>query len=156
MRPPQPVGVANAHLQDAPVAVYVLDRQALDLVFVVRVGTRARAHPFWLVGERPFGAVGVYARTDVEHARIQRARDVGIAAVTADQVVEEVHRGSRCRDLGRVDVAVDPEGGLVEGGPAGRVCHGGKPDVPALVALAYRLQSNEFRILGGEGSEYLA
>ena len=96
---PQAVGIGDAHLQDAAVAVDVLDGESLDLLLVVRIRPRARADPFRLVGERPFGAVRIDPRAEVERARVERARHVGILAVLRDERVQEVERSRRTRRL---------------------------------------------------------
>ena len=150
---PQAVRIGNAHLQDAAVAVDVLDGEPLDLLVVPRIGTRARAHPFRLVGERPFGAVRIDPRTDVERAGVERARHVRILAVLRDERLQEVEVGRRRRDLGRVDVAVDPERGLLRRRTGRRAGDGQHPDVAAFVALADRLDRDEIRMFGGEGLE---
>ena len=148
---PQAVRIGDAHLQDAAVAVDVLDGEALDLLLVVRIRPRARADPFRLVGERPFGAVRIDPRAEVERARVERARDVGILAVLRDERVQEVEVRGRRRDLGRMDVAVDPERGLFGGGTGRGVGDRQHPDVAAFVALADRFDRDELRIFGGEG-----
>ena len=155
MRLPKSVRVRNPHLQDATVAIDVLDRQALDRVLIVRVGAGARAHVLRLVGERPFGAIGVHARTEVEHARVERAGDLRILAVALDQVLQEIDAGDRRRDFGRVDVAVDPERGFVQRIARRAVRDGDDPDVPVLVTAADRLDADELRVLGGECTKQL-
>ena len=150
VRLPDAVGVGDAHLQDQAVAVDVLDRQSLDVLVAVRVGPRARADPLGLGGERPFGAVRVDARAHVERAGVERARDVGVHAVLRDQRVQEVEVRRGRRHFGRVDVAVDPERGLL-GRRAGRgIRHGDDPDVASLVALAGGLDRHEVRVLARE------
>ena len=121
-----------------------------DVLLVQRIGARARADPFRLVGERPFGAVGIDPRTDVERARVERARDVGIVAVLRDERMQEVERRGRRGHFGRMDVAVDPEGGLFAGRAGCAVRDGQYPDVAAFVALADRLDRDEARMLARE------
>ena len=150
---PQSVRVRNAHLQDPAVAVDVLDGEPLDLVVVPRVRTGAGAHPLRLVGERPFGAVGVDPRANVERTGVQGARHVGILAVLRDERLHEIERGGGRRDFGRMDVAVDPERRLLRRRTGRGVGDGQHPDVASLVALADRLDRHEVRIFGGEGVE---
>jgi len=57
------------------VAVDVLDHQPFDRLFIERITACARAHVPRVLGERPFGAIGIDARADVEHARVEAARD---------------------------------------------------------------------------------
>ncbi len=150
---PQAVGIGHAHLQDASVAVDVLDRQAFDLVVGGRVRAGARTDESGAVGKRPFGAVGIDARADVEGARVEGAGDVAILAVLRDQHLQEVQVRGGGRDLGRVNVAVDPERGLFRRGSGRGVGDGQHPDVAALVALADRFDRDELRVLGGVGVE---
>ncbi len=111
---PRPVGIGDAHLQDAAVAVEVLGNQPLDRLFVERIAARRRAHVLRPVGHRPLGAVGIDARADVERARIERAADLGIGVLALHQPVGEVQARARRRQFDRVDVAVDPVRGLVD------------------------------------------
>ena len=150
---PEAVGVGDAHLQDAAVAVDVLDRQAFDFLFVVRVRTGAGTDPLRLVGERPFGAVRVDPRANVEGAGVEGARDVRILAVLRDQRVQEIEAGGRGRDFGRVDVAVDPERGLLRGGTGGLAGDGQHPDVAAFETPADRLDRDEIRVFGRKALE---
>jgi hypothetical protein len=147
VRLPQPVRILDAHLQDAPVAVDVLDDQSLDFVLVERIRPRARAHPPRLFGERPLGTVGIDARAHVERARIERARDVGVATVLRQQRVHEMQCCRRRRDFRRMDIAVDPERRLVGCGAGRSVGEREHPDVAAFVTLADRLDRDESGVL---------
>ena len=82
---PEPVRVGDAHLQNAAVAVDVFDGKTFDLLVFPRPRAGARSHPFRIVGERPFGAVRIDPRTDVERTRVERARHVGVLAVLRDE-----------------------------------------------------------------------
>jgi len=150
VRLPKPVRIRDSHLQDAAVAVDVLDRKAFDGLLVVRVGASAGAHPFGSIGQRPFRAVRIDAWTDVENAGVQRPGDIGIAAVLGYQLIQKVQIGSRRRDLGRVNVAVNPECGLVDGGTGRTIRDADQPDVPAFVTLADRFERYQLRMLGSE------
>jgi hypothetical protein len=153
VRLPQPVRVAQAHLQDAAVAVDVLDGEALDFLLVVGIRPRARAHELRAVGERPFGAVWIDPRTQVERAGVEGARDFGVAAVAGEQRVQEIEGRRRPGDFGRVDVAVDPEGRLFSGRAGRGVGHDRHQDVAALVARADRFKGDELGVLGAAGLE---
>ena len=87
MRLPNPIRISEPHLQNATVAVDIFNRQPFDSIVVVRIGAGARPHPFRLVRKRPFRAVRIDTGTDVERSRVQRAGDVGVMAVAADQQV---------------------------------------------------------------------
>ena len=153
MRLPQAVRIADAHLQNASVAIDVLDGQSLDRILFVGIGTRARTHPLRFLGERPLGAVRVDARTDVERPCVERAGDLGIGAITRRELINEVQHRGRCRHLGRMNVAVDPEGRLFDGRTACDIGRGGEPDVSSFVALSYRFEGDEPRIFRGKGFE---
>ncbi len=116
-------------------------------------GRVLRADPFRLVGERPFGAVRIDPRTDVERAGVERARHVRVLAVLRDERLQEIQARRGGRDLGRVDVAVDPERRLFRGRAGRGVGDGQHPDVAALVALADRFDGDELRDFGGERLE---
>src|SRR6185436_4022860 len=133
-----------------PVAVDVLDVEAVDRILVERIGTRGGADVLRLVRQRPFGAVGVDARADVDRARVEKPRDVRILAVAFLEAreVAEARRGGG--ELARVDVAVDPEGGLVGRRTRVRARYGHHPDVPPLVTLADALERKQPRVAGGE------
>ncbi len=150
VRFPQSVGIGDAHLQDAAVAVHVLDGQPFDVFFVVGVRPRAGPDPFRLVGQRPLGAVRIDARAYVERARVEHARHVGVLAVLRDQRVQEVEIGCRGGHLGRVDVAVHPECRLLGGRSRLAVGDRHHPDVAALVAFPDRLERHEVRIFADE------
>ena len=156
MRLPQAIRIRNPHLQNASVAVDVLDDQSLDLLFVVRIRPRARAHPSRLVGERPFGAVGIDPRTEVERTRIERARHVGVVSVLRDERVKEIEIRRGRSDLRRMDVAVDPKCRFFCSGPRPRVGGGHHPDVAAFVALSNRFDGEQVGILASERVQDLA
>ena len=120
-------------------------RSPADRLLVVGVGPRARADDLRHVGERPFRAVRIEARTDVENARIEAARHVLVLAVTGDEVVQQIQARHRSRDLGRVDVAVDPQRGLVAIVAGVEARRGREPDVAALEAAADALDAQEAR-----------
>ncbi len=153
MRFPQAVGIGNAHLQDAPVAVDVLDDEAIRLLFVERIRTRRRTHPFRPVRKRPFRAVGIDPRANVESPRVERARHLGIRTVLSDQRVDEIERGRRRRHFGRMDVPVDPERRLFGCGSGRAVGDRQHPDVAAFMTLPDRLDRDELRVLARERAE---
>ena len=100
------------------------------------------ADPLRLVRQRPFGAVGIDARADVERAGIERARHVGVMAVLRRPACA----GSRgCAADAATSVAwmlpSTQNAGLSAAGPVVGVGHRHHPDVAALVALADRLPS---------------
>jgi hypothetical protein len=67
------------------------------------------------VGQRQLGAVGVQARHHVDHARVQQLARLRVARfVAVQQLVQPVQAGGAGRQLGGVDVAVDPERRLVD------------------------------------------
>ncbi len=126
-----------------------------DGVLLIRVAARAGAHELRLVGERPFGAVGIDSRADVEGTRVQGARDLRVGCVVFEQVLEEIDAGGRRRHLDRVDVAVDPERGLVARRAGGLIGHGEKPDLPAFVAAPDRFDAAQARIFGRERAQHV-
>ena len=82
VRLPGSVRILEAHHQDAPVAVEVLLVQPVLLV-EPRIRPDARADEVRLVRERRLGAVRSQPRHDVEDARVEAARHLGIAPVAA-------------------------------------------------------------------------
>ena len=87
MRLPGAVRVLDPHHQDPSVAVDVLLVEPVLLV-EARVRPDARADEVRLVGERELGAVRVEPRDDVEDARVETARDLRIAPVAAQELVD--------------------------------------------------------------------
>ena len=128
--------VPHTHGEDAPIAVDILDGQALHGRLIVGIGARGGADVPGPVGQREFRAIGVEPGHQVNGARVQQMRGLRIGAPVADQVVKVVKAGGAGGELGRVDVAVQPECGLVDIGAGGRVGEDHGPDVPPLMALA--------------------
>ena len=139
------VRVGHAHLQHAAVAVDVFHRQAFYRLFVVGVVARAAANMARLVGQRQLGAVGVQARHHVDHARVQQVLDLHVGVVSRQQLVQPVQAGGAGSQLGGVDVAVHPEGGLVGVGAGAGVRQRQQPDVAAFMALAQAAELHELR-----------
>ena len=75
--------------------------------------------------------------------------------VGVEEVVEEVERGGRPRELHRVDLGVDEHRGLLVRGAGLRVRDRAEPDVAALVRVPDRLEREERRVLGGPRLERL-
>jgi hypothetical protein len=111
------VRIGDAHEEDLAVAVDVLGGEAIDRLLVVGIAARRRADVARPVGERELGAVGIETRAEIDGARVEQVRDLGIAAVLGEQLVQEVQHRRRCGQLGGVDVAVAPERRLVLGRP---------------------------------------
>jgi hypothetical protein len=84
------VRIAHAHREDAAVAVDVLLVEAVDRLLVEGIAARRRADVARPLGERELGAVGVDARAEVDGARVEQLRDLGVAAVAGEQLVEVV------------------------------------------------------------------
>ena len=154
MRLPGAVRILEAHHQDPAVAVDVLLVQAVLLV-EPRIGPDAGADEPRPVGERELGAVGVQARDDVERARVEAARDLLVAPVAAQQLVEEVQRGGAAGHLERVDVRLDEQRRLVEVGAGVEVRDRREPDVAALERLPDALEPEELGPLLGPALEDL-
>ncbi len=154
VRLPGSVRVLETHHQDPPVAVEVLLVQPVLLV-EPRIRPNARADEARLVRERRLGAVRGQPRHDVEDARVEAARHLGIAPVAAQELVEQVQRRRAAGHLERVDVRLDEEAGLVEVGSGLEVRDGRQPDVAVLVGLADALDAEELRLLLGPALEDL-
>jgi hypothetical protein len=143
---PPAVGIGDAHRQDASVAIDILEVEAVDGILVEGIRARGGADELRLVGERPFGAVGIDARADVDRARVEQSRHLRVVAVSALERVQVAEaRGGR-RELGRVDVAVHPERGLVRGRSGRGVGDGDDMDVASLMAPADRFDGEEGRL----------
>ena len=65
-------------------------------------------------------------------------------------MVQQVEASHRAGDFGRVDVAVDPEGGLVAVGARVEPRRDREPDVASLEALADALEPQQVGMRGGE------
>ena len=122
------------------------------LRLVARIRADARAAEA-AVGEPGLGAVRVHARDDVERARVERVAHAGVVGV--EEVVEEIQRGGRPRELHRVDLCVDEDRGLLLRRPGLGVRDSAEPDVAPLVRLADRLEGEALRVLGGPRLERL-
>ncbi len=140
------IGIGDAHGEYASVAVDVFHVEAVDRLLVEGIGPRRGADVLRPVGERPFGAVGIDARAHVDRARVHEPRDVRVLAVTLLERVQVMQAGGRSGELRGVDVAVDPEGGLVGGRARVRVGRRDDPDVAALVARAHALHGKKPRM----------
>ncbi len=154
MRLPGAVGIADPHHQDPAVSVQVLLVEPVELLDE-RPRTGARPDEARPLGERQLGAVGVQAWDDVERAGVEDAGDSLVAAVLGEEPVDQVERGGRTRHLHRVDVGLDQKCGLLERRPGLGVRDRGQPDVPALVALADRLEGEQLGPLVGPTLEDL-
>ncbi len=144
-----PVWVGDAHREDPAVAVDVLDGQAVHRLLVVGVGPGGRADVARPRQQRQFGAVGIQPRRHVDHARVQKLADLRVGVVARNELVQPVQAGRAGRQLGGVDIAVDPERGLVVVGAGGLVGEGEQPDVAPLEALAQAGQGHQVRRRGG-------
>ena len=143
VRLPGAVRVAEAHHQQAPVAVDVLAVEpVLRLLARVRANARAAEAP---VGEPRVRAVRVHARDDVERARVERVRHPLVVAVPVQEPVEEVQRRGRAGELHRVDLGVDEDRRLLLRRPRLEVRHRREPDLAAFVRLADRLEREQAR-----------
>ena len=157
MRLPHAVRIGDAHLQDAPVAVDVLDRRvprcSSSSCGYGRVLERIHLR---LVGERPFGAVGIDARAHVERARVERARDVRHRFRTASPACAG-STGSRPTPATSVAwmLPSTQNAGLSAAGPVAALVTVDDPDVASFVALADRLDRDEIGMLARERSQEL-
>ena len=142
---PSAVRIGDAHEEDPAVAVDVLGGQALDRLLVEWITARRRADVARPVGERELGAVGIEARAQIDRARVEQLRDLGVGAVFCEQLVQEIEHRRRRRQLGGVDVAVGPERRLVLGGAGRDVGDRRDPDVAPFEALADRADRRQGR-----------
>ncbi len=147
--------IGNSDCEDTTVSVHIFDGQAIDRLFIMRVRPRAGADVARPVGQRQLGPIGVQARHHVDHTGVQQMRDLRVAAVARDELVQVVQAGGRGGQLGGVDVAVDPEGGLVHIEAGGRVGQHHDPDVAALIAFADRAHAHEIGAGLGVGEQQL-
>ncbi len=154
MRLPRAVRIADPHHQDAPVAVEILLVEPVELLRE-GPGPSAGADEPGPVGQCQLGAVGVQPRDDVEDACVEGARHPLVASVPREQAVHHVERRRGAGHLDRVDVGLDQQRRLFECRPGLGVRDRGEPDVPALVALADRLDGEELGPLAGPALEEL-
>ena len=153
MRLPRSVGIWNAHLQDAPVAIDILGDQPLYRLLVIGVTARPGTHQDGMVRQRPFGAVRIDTRTNIERPCVKAARGVRIGAVAAQQRLNEIQARGGCQQLGGVNVAIHPVGRLVLRPPGVATGDDDHVDVAFFVALAYDSQLGQLRICGREGTQ---
>ena len=150
---PRAVRIGDPHLQDPAVTVEVFRDQPVERIFVERIAPRRRAHVARVIAHRPFGAVGVDARANVERARIECARDVCVVAALFHQPVDEIQTRAGRRKLDRMNVAVDPVGGLVLRRAGCALGQRHDWNGSAFVAGADRFQRNVVRILVGKAAQ---
>src|SRR5579875_2789062 len=142
---PRSVRVGDAHIQYAPISIYVLNTQAFYRLLIVGIGSNAGAEKARFIGKIEFGSIWINARNDIEGAAIQSACNVRIASIAGGEVVQNIEAGRGGRHLCGMDIAVAPivrffgVGAGVEAG--GRY----KPHITPLVALPDRFQSQQMR-----------
>src|SRR3569832_1997994 len=95
-------------------------------------------------------AGGIHTRADIKDAAVEAARDVGVEAVAVQQLVDEIEAGAGARELGRVDITVDPEGGFVAVIAVRERGDGGEPDVTTHKAQAKAHEPHQGRVALGE------
>ena len=141
-------GDALADLLDDAVPVDVLGRVLVEDAVVVVVD-RDVARPGVAAGalHEVLPPVGVDRGDDVEDALVDEAGDVVDAAVILHEVPDGVKADLAALDLVAVDVGLDVHAGLTRFGPRRRVVDRHEHEVAAVVALADRLELEEF----GEG-----
>ena len=144
VRLPRSVRVGHAHEEDAPVSVDILAMEAV-LGLVARIRPDARAAEA-AVCEPGLGAVGVHARDDVERSCVEGVADSRVVGV--EEMVEEVERRGRARELHRMDLCVDEDGGLLVRRARLGVRDGAEPDVAPLVRVTDGLVREQRRMLG--------
>jgi hypothetical protein len=147
MRPPGPVRILDAHVEYPSIAVHVLHAQPV-FVFLARIWPHAGADQATLL-EPPLRSVRVQARNDVEHPRVERARDLLVVPVLRQEPVDEMERGAAAGPFHRVDVRLDQEARFVDMSAGLCVRDGDEQDVASLVGLADRLDGTELRHLLG-------
>ena len=149
---PGAVRVGDAHLQDATVAIDVLDRQAgPSMPVAVRPRTHARPSELRHVRQHPFRTVRVDARNDVERPAAHGSGDLFVAGDEAvDQMVQDVARGDGGGELLGVDAGVDPVRGLGVVRAVGGVRDGDEQEFTAFVGPAVRLHGDEVRVVRAE------
>jgi hypothetical protein len=141
---PRPVRVTHSHEEHAAVPVDVLAVQAVARLLVrVRPHARASEAP---VPETRLGSVGIHPRHDVEGTCVECMPGAGVLGV--QEVVDEVQRRGRSRELHGVDLRVHDHGGLLLRGPRLEVRDRAEPDVAPLVRRPDRLDLEERRELG--------
>ena len=136
-------------VQDAAVAVDVLDVEPVDGLLVERIAAGRRTDVPRPVGQRELGAVGVQARAEVDDARVEEPRDVRIVAVAGHE---------RCRKYSTAVDAVSSaawmlpsaqNAGLSTSATGRGVGDRRDPDVAAFVALADRSHRDQRGARGG-------
>ena len=87
---PRTIVVFDAHVENLAVAIDVLDDQALEHLLVERVRAGAGTNQARLFCHRPFGAIWVDPRTDVEAPARQAMIDIGVVTDPVDDPFNEV------------------------------------------------------------------
>ena len=147
---PVAVVVAVAHLRDPAVAVQVLGGILVGgAVFVLVDGVGGAAERL-VVDEREVGAVGVELGADVKGAEIEQRGDARVAAVTVQEMADDVGGDGGARQLARVDAAVDVERRFVGRGAGGLVGDGDEHEGLAAVAFADLVELGEVGVEGVE------
>ena len=147
---PVAVFVGDAHLRDPAVAVQVLGGILVGgAVFVLVDGVGGAAERL-IVDEREVGAVGVELGADVKGADIEQRGDARVAAVTVEEVADDVGGDGGARQLARVDAAIDVERRFVGRGAGGLVGDGDEHEGLAAVALADLVELGEVGVEGVE------
>ena len=148
MRHPLAVGVSDAHLQDAAVAVDVLAEMAGHTVTVgQRPRTDTRSAKLWGVGHCPFGTIGIHPRHDVEGPSLQRPNHLFIASCEPiDQALQHPTGSHRGGQFNRVDRCIDPVSWFGVVRPCRRIRDGRDQQIAPFERLPIRLDRHKIRM----------
>ena len=152
MGDPRAVGVGEAHLEDAAVAIDVL---LVETGPAMGVGERPRSHAgspeSGTVGEHPLGTIGVHPGHDVERAGAQRPGDRGVArSMAVDESLQQSARGDRGGQFDGVDAGVDPVRRFRVVRPGRGIGDGDQQQVASLERSAVGVDGDEVGVGGGE------
>jgi hypothetical protein len=112
----------------------------------VWIRPRAGTNQFRNIRQGPFRAIRIEPRTDVEHPGVQTPGDVGVLAIVGNQPIKQIQAGHGPCNLGSVDIAIHPQGGLILVFSRLETRNDRQPDVPAFVALADAREAHQLRI----------
>ena len=146
---PVAVLILDAHGQNTAIAIHVANIQALNGILVIGISTGGGTNNFGSVTHRPFRAIRIHARANVDGTSIEQAGDllatrIGFS-ISFSQRINKIHGRRTSSQLTRVNIRIHPIRRFISRGTGFLICRRKHPDVTALMAFADAFNGEQTR-----------